>query len=101
MKFLIILWGMVQALRVTARIYPEFADRLKQRNLTAQFKLEDNSEGRWIKFENGKIRSKKGICENPDLSIIFKNKAIAEEFLTPPFNQLVRIAAAKNFKIGN
>ena len=99
MKFSIILWGMVQALRVTARIYSKFADRLKQRNLTAQFKLQDNSQGRWIKFENGKISSKKGLCENPDLSIVFKNKAIAEEFLTPPFDQLVRIDAAKNFKI--
>jgi molybdopterin guanine dinucleotide-containing S/N-oxide reductase-like protein len=100
MKFSVILFGMVQALRVTARIRPEFADRLKQKNFTAQFKLQDNSEGRWVKFENGKISSKKGICENPDLSIFFKTKAIAEEFLTPPFDQLVRIDAMKNFKIG-
>ncbi len=99
MKFSIILWGMVQALRVTARIYPAFADRLKEKNLTAQFKLQDKPKGRWVKLENGKISSKNGICENPDLSIIFKNQAIAEEFLTPPFDQLVRIDAAKNFKI--
>jgi trimethylamine-N-oxide reductase (cytochrome c) len=100
MKFSIILWGMVQALRVTARMYPEFANRLKERNLTAQFKLQDKPEGRWIKLENGKISSKKGIHENPDIAIIFKNQAIAESFLTPPFDQLERIDAAKNFKIG-
>ena len=46
------------------------------------------------------ISSGKGICENPELSIIFHNKAVAEEFLTPPFDQLVRIDAAKNFKVG-
>jgi trimethylamine-N-oxide reductase (cytochrome c) len=79
---------------------PEFADHLKQRNFTAQFKLQDNSEGRWVKFDNGKISSNKGICENPDVSIFFKNKAIAEELLTPPVDQLVRIDAMKNFKIG-
>ena len=91
---------MVQALRVTAYMHTEFAERLKQKNFTAQFKLQDNSEGRWVKLENGKISSRKGICENPELSIIFKNKAIAEELLTPPVDQLVRIDAAKNFKIG-
>ncbi len=100
MKFSIILWGLVQALRVTARMYPKFAERVKERNLIAQFKLEDNSEGRWIQFDNGKIKSKKGIHQKPDLSIYFKTKAIAEEFLMPPFDQLVRIDAAKNFKIG-
>ncbi len=100
MKFSIILWGLVQALRVKARMHREFADRVKERNLTAQIKLKDNSEGRWIKFENGKIKSKKGIHEKPDLSIFFTNKAVAEELLTPPFDQLARIDAAKNFKMG-
>lgn len=99
MKFSIILFGMVQALRVTARMYPEFADRLKQKNFTAQFKLQDNSQGRWLKFEDGKIRSRKGIHKNPDISICFKNQAIAEEFLSLPVDHLVQIDAMKNFKI--
>ncbi len=100
MNFSIILWGMVQALKATALIHSEFAARLKERDLTAQFKLQDNSKGRWVTLKNGKVSSGKGICENPDIAIIFKNQAIAEEFLTPPFDQLVRIDAAKNFKVG-
>jgi trimethylamine-N-oxide reductase (cytochrome c) len=80
-------------------MHPEFADRLKERNLTAQFRLRDRPEGRWIRFENGRISSRKGISPNPDLTIAFKNRAIAEEFLTPPFDPLMRIDAAKNFKI--
>ncbi len=100
MKFSITLFGMVQALRFTARTQPEFADRLKERNFTAQFKLQDNSQGRWIQFENGKIRSGKGIHEKPDLCIYFKNQAIAEEFLNLPVDHLVQIDAMKNFKIG-
>ena len=100
MKFSFLLWGLVQALKVTAWLYPAFAARLRERNITAQFKLQDNSAGRWIKFENGKIKSKGGIHPNPDLSIFFQNQAVAVEFLTPPFDHLVRIDAAKNFKVG-
>ena len=99
MKFSIILWGLVQALRLTALRYPAYAARLRERNVTAQFKLQDNSAGRWIRLENGKVKSGSGIVPNPDLTIAFKTKKIAEEFLMPPFDQLVRIDAAKNFKI--
>ena len=99
MRFSIILWAMVQVMRLTRLLYSEFRNRLKERNVIAQFKLQDNSEGRWVQFEDGRIRSGKGIHDNPDFSVIFKNKAIAEEFLTPPFDQLVRIDAAKNFKL--
>jgi len=100
MKFSILLWGLVQALKLAARFYPAFAARIRERNIIAQFKIQDNSAGRWIKFENGKIKSGSGIHPKPDLSIFFQNEAIAVEFLTPPFDQLVRIDAAKNFKVG-
>lgn len=99
MRFSIILWAMVQALRFTRLRYAEFRDRLKERNVIAQFKLQNDSAGRWVRIENGRIRSGKGIHENPDFAVVFKNRAIAEEFLTPPFDQLVRIDAAKNFKL--
>jgi len=100
MRFSILLFGMVQALKITARMHPDFRERLKEKNFTAQFKLQDNSEGRWIKFENGKIKSKKGLCENPDISVFFRNRAIAEDLMTPPVDQLAQIDAMKNFKIG-
>lgn len=99
MRFSIILWAIPQAMRLTRLLYSEFRNRLKERNVTAQFKLQDNSEGRWVRIEDGRIRSGKGLHDNPDFSVVFKNKAIAEEFLTPPFDQLVRIDAAKNFKL--
>ena len=98
MKFSITLFGLVQALKFTARTQPEFAERLKQKNFTAQFRLQDNSQGRWIQFDNGKIRSRKGIHESPDLSIHFKSQAIAEEFLSLPVNHLVQIDAMKTSK---
>lgn len=99
MRFSIILWAMVQALRFTRLRYAEFRNRLKERNVIAQFKLQSNSAGRWVQIENGRIRSGTGIHEKPDFAVVFKNRAIAEEFLTPPFDQLVRVDAAKNFKL--
>ena len=100
MKLAVILWGMPQAMRTAALVYPKFAERLKEKDVIAQFRVRDKPMGRWIKLENGKISSKSGIHANPDISIIFKNEAIAASFLTPPFDQLERIDAAKNFKIG-
>ena len=99
MRFSIILWAMVQAMRLTRLMYAEFRNRLKERNVTAQFRLQDNSQGRWVQIADGRIRSGSGIHDNPDFAVVFKNRAIAEEFLTPPFDQLVRIDAAKNFKL--
>jgi len=99
MNYSVLLFGLVQALKFTARTRPEFAARLAERDLTAQFRLKDSPRGRWVQLERGKIRSGKGLCDDPDLSIVFKNQAIAEEFLTPPFDHLVRIDAAKNFKV--
>ena len=90
---------MVQAMRLTRLMYAEFRNRLKERNVTAQFRLQDNSQGRWVQIADGRIRSGSGIHDNPDFAVVFKNRAIAEEFLTPPFDQLVRIDAAKNFKL--
>ena len=99
MKFSVILWGLVQALRMAGKVFPDFAERLKERDLIAQFKLKDDSAGRWIQFQGGKIKSGSGIHKSPDLSLVFHNLKIAEDFLTPPYDQLARIDAAKNFKV--
>lgn len=100
MKLSVILWGIPQAMRVAARVYPAYAERLKEQDIVVQFRVQDLQEGRWIKLEKGRISSRSGLHAKPDVSIVFKNKAIAESFLTPPFDQLERIDAAKNFKVG-
>ena len=100
MNLSVLLWGVPQAMRAAARLYPEYAARLKERNLVAQFRLRDRPEGRWIRLHHGKVSSRRGIHAQPDITIHFKNKAIAESFLTPPFDMLERIDAAKNFKVG-
>ena len=83
MNLSVLLWGMPQAMRAAARLYPEYAARLKERNLVAQFRLRDRPEGRWIQLDNGKVSTGKGLHASPDLTLHFQNRAIAEEFLTP------------------
>jgi len=100
MNLSVLLWGIPQAMRAAARVYPEYAARLKERNLVAQFRLRDRPEGRWIQLDGGRVRTGKGLHAKPDLTLHFQNRAIAEEFLTPPFDLLTRVDAAKNFKIG-
>ena len=77
MNLSVLLWGIPQAMRAAARVYPAYADRLKERNLIAQFRLRDRPEGRWIQLDGGKVRSGKGLHQRPDLTIHFKNREIA------------------------
>jgi len=100
MNLSVLLWGIPQAMRAMSKLYPAYAARLRERNLVAQFRLRDVPEGRWIELRDGKIKSRAGLHAAPTLTIHFKNREIAEGFLTPPFDMLERIDAAKNFKIG-
>ncbi|MGI9343385.1 MAG: molybdopterin-dependent oxidoreductase, partial [Gammaproteobacteria bacterium] len=99
MKLSVILWGIPQSMRACAAVFPKFAERLRERDAIAQFQLKDKPRGRWVQVRNGKITTGNGIHANPDFTIFFKNAKIASSFLTPPFNQLERIDAAKNFKL--
>ncbi|HNQ14230.1 MAG TPA: hypothetical protein PKM58_01620, partial [Pyrinomonadaceae bacterium] len=73
MKLSVILWGIPQAMRVATRMYPEYAERLKEKNMVAQLRLRDKPEGRWIKIESGRVLTGRGIHERPDITIDFKN----------------------------
>ena len=48
MQLSVLLWGIPQAMRLAGRLYPHYAERLKERNLVAQFRLRGEPEGRWI-----------------------------------------------------
>jgi len=100
MNLSVLLWGIPQAMRAMSKLYPEYASRLTERDLVAQFRLRDVPEGRWIALKGGKVRPGAGLHASPDITIHFKNREIAEGFLTPPFDMLERIDGAKNFKSG-
>src|SRR5512139_1808194 len=100
MKFSMLLFGMAQALRIQARRFPAFAERLKEKNFTAQMKVADNSAGRYFTFRDGKVLSRKGIHPNPDVSLFFTSAELGAELLMPPIDQLAQIEAMKNFQMG-
>ena len=52
MKLEVILWGIPQAMRACALVYPKFRERLKERDAIAQFALkEEPAKGRWIQLK--------------------------------------------------
>ena len=69
MNLSVLLWGIPQAMRAMARIYPQYAARLRERNLVAQIRLRDKPEGRWIRLQDGKVSSGAGLHAKPDVTI--------------------------------
>ena len=98
-KFSTVLFGLAQALRFTARTKPDFAARLKERDLTAQILARDEQIGRWYKLSGGKLASGRGIHPKPDFTMSFKTAALGTKLLTPPIDWLEQINALKDFKL--
>ena len=98
--FAFVLLGLKLKLERTAGKFPAFRDRLKEKDLTAQIKLKDNSRGRYYTLKGGRVTSKSGIHPNPDVTIFFKNITAALETLVPPKDQLAITSAMKSFQIG-
>jgi molybdopterin guanine dinucleotide-containing S/N-oxide reductase-like protein len=98
--FSIALFGIKIQLRRKALRFPVFRDRLKEKNLTVQIKLKDNSCGRYFTFKDGRIFSKSGINTSPDVTLIFGNARLALHILLPPRDQLATVNAMKSFQLG-
>ena len=71
MKFSLILFGLAQLLKHSARKYPAFRERLRERNFTAQIIARDEETGRWYTFADGKVKSGGGRHANPDITLAF------------------------------
>ncbi len=99
LKFSTILWGLSQLINYKAKRYPEFRERLAERNMVLQMLARDEETGRWFRFHGGRVTSGAGKHERPDVTLAFKNASIAGKLLTPPINWLNQINAQKDFKI--
>ncbi len=99
LKFAVILFGLAQAFKFTARTQPGFAARLKERDLVAEIVARDEGTARWYQITNGKILSRRGVHSRPDVTMAFKNAALGVELLMPPIDWLDQINALKDFKL--
>jgi hypothetical protein len=95
-----VLLGLGKLMNFSARRYPAFRARLKQKNLIAQIKLRDHSQGRYFIFKDGEVRSKHGIHPRPDMTITYDSADLAVRLMRPNRSQLEQINAMKNFQIG-
>ena len=100
LPFPIILYGIALALRFTAWRYPAFKNRLKERDLVIQIKLESNTRGRYYILKDGQLSTRARIHPSPDVTMFFKNQRIAERVLSPPQDYGELIHAGKNFQMG-
>ncbi len=99
MLFKIILWGLSWMFRVSGWRYPAFRARLRERNLVVQIRSEDGKSGRYIIFDNGRVRSGAGLHDAPTVSLVFKTAKVGARLLMPPIDQLEQIDALKNFLV--
>jgi len=99
-QFAIILFGLEKLLKYKAKKHAFFKERLKEKNLTAQIKVKNNSQGRYFLFKSGKISSRNGIHPNPDITIIYQDAVLAAKLMRPDRDQLEQINAMKNFQLG-
>ncbi|MBC8274445.1 MAG: molybdopterin-dependent oxidoreductase [Chloroflexi bacterium] len=97
--FSIVLLGVRMLFGLTAMRFPFFKSRLKEKNLTVQIKLKDNSRGRYFAIRDGKVISKSGIYASPDVTMIFGSARIALDILVPPRDQLAMVNAMKSFQL--
>ncbi|MCJ7660068.1 MAG: hypothetical protein MUO67_13060, partial [Anaerolineales bacterium] len=98
-KLATILFGVGQAFKVQAKRDHVYRKRLKEKNLTAQIRVVDNSVGRYFTFKDGKVTSESGIHSNPEVEMIFANAEVGAQLMTPPVDNQAQIDAAKNFQL--
>ena len=98
LAFAILLYGVNLAMKFTAWRYPEYRQRLRERDLIAQIRVKQGI-GRYFVIKDGKISSRHGIHPNPDVVVGFKSADLALRIFTHPNDQLGRINAAKQFSM--
>lgn len=112
MFFPVILWCLSVALKLYAWRSPKLTAMMAEKNFTAQIRVKDGSVGRWYRFTGGKLESKAGLLESPDVLIRFKTASLgarvlinlgsgmfhfAYPLLKPFLNSMEIVNAAKNF----
>jgi len=99
-KLSALLFGLEKVIKLTANRYPAYRERLKEKNLTVQLRLEDKSQGRYFIFKDGKVKSKGGICPAADVDIFYRDAITATELMKANRDYLKMINAMKSFQMG-
>jgi molybdopterin guanine dinucleotide-containing S/N-oxide reductase-like protein len=98
-KFAAVLFGLSKVLPLMASRHPRFARRLAEKNLTALMRTKDDAVARWFTFENGRVRSRRGLHTAPDVTVTIASAELALKLFTLHPDQLERVEAMKNFQM--
>jgi molybdopterin guanine dinucleotide-containing S/N-oxide reductase-like protein len=93
------LYGLDKIMNTAAKFYPEFAQRLKEKNIVVQIRLRDKSLGRFFTFHKGRVSSNKGFHAAPDVEMIFDTLERAKKTLRLKRNMLDFVSAGKTYQI--
>jgi len=98
-KFATVLFGLSKVLPLMASRHPRFARRLAEKNLTALMRTKNDAVARWFTFENGRVRSGRGLHAAPDVTVTIASAELALKLFTLHPDQLERVEAMKNFQM--
>ena len=99
LTFDLLMFGLHKLLVAYRIRYPEFAKRMAERDLIVQFLVQQENDGTWFEFKGGKVKHRRGVHENADIVLGFRNRKIAVELLVPPIDWGEQILAQKTFKL--
>jgi len=94
-----ILFAIPHVVRFSAKRNSTFREFLGRHNCVVQIQLKDRSIGRYYSIVDGHMTSTRGIHENPDITMLFKDLKTAMVFLVPPMDYAKVVHAAKHFKV--
>src|SRR6266404_7895787 len=86
-------------IKIAARRDKRVRDHLVSSNCVVQLRLRDGSCVRHYIFDRGRINSRSGMHEAPDVDMVFKTATIALSMMRPDPDYAVIIDALKNFKV--
>ncbi len=98
-KFSALLFGLSGVLRLMGSRHPRFARRLAGRNLTAQMRTADYAVARHFTFQDGRVRSGRGLHAAPDITVTVANAELGLKLFRLRPDHLERVEAMKNFQL--
>jgi trimethylamine-N-oxide reductase (cytochrome c) len=100
LKLRVLLYGIALAIRFSSWRFASFRKRLKEHDLVVQLKLQSNKVGRWYELKGGRLTTASGFHAQPDITMFFKNRLVAERVLKVPTDYAEIVHAGKNFQMG-
>ena len=97
--FDMVMFGLHKHFMLTSMRYPEFAQRMAERDIVVQIYTKKENNGCWFEFKGGKVKYKRGLHENPQVTMGFNDRKLAVQLFVPPVDWGEQVLSAKMFKL--